>query len=135
MEVTGPLQVRLFAATSVCDTDFTAKLVHVYPDGGAYNLAEGLLRASGRELGDERKFVVPGEVNQYVITLGNTSQVFRKGSRIRLDITSSNFPQFDRNMNTGHVIGEDAQGVPAIQTILHSSEFASYIDLPVIPVG
>lgn len=132
LEVTGPLQLHLFAATSAGDTDFSAKLVHVYPDGRAYNLAEGLVRASGRNLSDKPEFVPPGEVNEYVITLGHTSQFFRKGSRIRIDITSSNFPQFDRNMNTGHPIGEDTHGIPAMQTIYHEPGFDSYIDLPVI---
>ena len=133
LEVTGPLQLHLFAATSACDTDFAAKLVHVYPDGRAYNLAEGLFRASGRKFGDRPEFVTPGQVNEYVITLGHTSQFFRKGSQIRIDVTSSNFPQFDRNMNTGHLIGEDTQGIPAMQTIYHEPGFASYMDLPVMP--
>ncbi len=133
MEVTGPLQLHLFAATSVCDTDFAAKLVHVYPDGRAYNLAEGILRASGRALGKDKQLVTPGEIVEYVITMGQTSQFFRRGSRIRVDVTSSNFPQFDRNMNTGNSIGEDTQGIPALQAIYHAARFASYIDLPVIP--
>ncbi len=133
MEVTGPLQLHLFAATSACDTDFAAKLVDVYPDGRAYNLAEGLLRASGRKLGANRELVTPGEVNEYVITLGVTSQLFRKGHRVRIDVASSNLPQFDRNMNTGNPIGQDARGIPALQTIYHEPGFASYIDLPVIP--
>ena len=133
VEITGPLRLHLFAATSVCDTDFTAKLVHVYPDGRSYNLAEGIIRASGRNFGDKREPVNPGEVYEYVITLGNTSQLFRKGHRMRVQISSSNFPQFDRNMNTGNPIGEDAQGVPAMQMIYHQSGFASYIALPVIP--
>lgn len=133
VEITGPLQLHLFAATSARDTDFTAKLAHVYPDGRAYNLAEGIIRASGRKFGDTREFVTPGEVYEYVITLGNTSQLFRKGHRIRVQISSSNFPQFDRNMNTGNPIGQDARGIPAMQTIYHQTGFASYIDLPVIP--
>lgn len=135
LEITGPLQLHLFAATSVRDTDFTAKLVQVYPDGRAYNLAEGIIRASGRTFGNQRELVTPGQVYAYVITMGNTSQLFRKGHRIRVQISSSNFPQFDRNMNTGNPIGEDANGIPAAQTIYHQSEFASYIDLPVIPMG
>lgn len=132
VELTGPLQMHLFASTSACDTDFTAKLIHVYPDGAAYNLAEGILRASGRKFGETPEQVTPGEVNEYVITIGNTSQAFRKGSRIRVDISSSNFPQFDRNMNTGNPIGADARGVVALQTIYHEPGCASYIDLPVI---
>jgi predicted acyl esterase len=72
-------------------------------------------------------------VYEYVITLGHTSQLFRKGQRIRLDVSSSNFPQFDRNLNTGSPIGEDARGIPAMQTIYHTAAYPSYVDLPVIP--
>lgn len=132
-EVTGPLQVHLFAATSTKDTDFTAKLIDVYPDGRAYNIGEGIIRASGRKLSEKPELINPGEVYEYVITVGQTSQLFREGHRIRVDISSSNFPQFDRNMNTGNPIGEDAKGIPAMQTIYHDNEYASYIDLPVIP--
>jgi putative CocE/NonD family hydrolase len=133
IEVTGPLQLHLFASTSARDTDFSVKLVHVYPDGRAYNLAEGIIRASGRSFRHEKELVNPGQIYEFVITLGQTSQHFRKGHRIRINISSSNFPQFDRNMNTGNAIGEDAYGIPAIQTIYHQHEYASYIDLPIIP--
>jgi len=132
VEVTGPLQAHLFATTSARDTDFAAKLVDVHPDGRAYNVVEGIIRASGRKLNGQRERVTPGEVYEYVISMGDTSQLFRKGHRIRVDISSSNFPMFDRNMNTGNPIGEDARGIPAMQTIYHQSGFASYIDLPVI---
>ena len=134
-EVTGPLEVHLFATTSTRDTDFTAKLVDVYPDGRAYNIAEGIKRARGRKSIFQPELVNPGEVNEYIINLGHTSQLFRKGHHIRIDISSSNFPMYDRNMNTGNPIGEDAQGTPAMQTIYHQQEYASYIDLPVIPNG
>lgn len=133
IEITGPLQLHLFAATSARDTDFTAKLIHVYSDGRAYNLSEGIIRASDRKLTGRRELVNPDEVYEYVITLGQTSQLFRKGHRIRIDISSSNFPQFDRNMNTGNPIGDDSLGISAKQTVYHQSGYASYIDLPVIP--
>jgi uncharacterized protein len=133
LEITGPLQVHLYASTSARDTDFTAKICHVYQDGRSFNLAEGIMRASGRRFSDKPELVDTGKVYEYVITLGNTSQLFRQGQRIRIQISSSNFPAFDRNMNTGHVIGEDAVGIVARQTIYHQSEFASYIDMPVIP--
>jgi putative CocE/NonD family hydrolase len=133
VEVTGPLEVHLFAATSAVDTDFTAKLVNVYPDGRAYNVAEGIMRARGRKSIFEPELLKPGEINEYVINLGMTSQLFREGHRIRIDISSSNFPIYDRNMNTGNPIGEDTEGIPATQTIRHQSGFTSYIDLPVIP--
>jgi putative CocE/NonD family hydrolase len=128
VEVTGPLEIHVFAATSAKDTDFTAKFIDVYPDGRSHNIAEGIKRASSIA-----KVINPGEAYEYVIGLGNTSQLFRKGHRIRIDISSSNFPLYDRNMNTGNPIGIDAQGIPAIQTIYHQSGYASYIDLPVIP--
>jgi putative CocE/NonD family hydrolase len=133
VEVTGPLEVHLFAATSARDTDFTAKLVDVYPDGRAYNLVEGIKRARALESAAHPELVNPGQVYEYVITMGNTSQLFREGHRIRIDISSSNFPMFDRNMNTGNPIGEDAHGIPATQTVYHQPGYASYIDLPVIP--
>ncbi len=132
LEVTGPLTVHLYAATSACDTDFTAKLVDVYPDGRAYNIVEGIKRASGRKLDGTRELVTPDTVYEYVITMGDSSIVFGRGHRIRLQVSSSNFPTFDRNMNTGNPIGEDEHGKPALQTICHSVECASYIDLPVI---
>jgi putative CocE/NonD family hydrolase len=135
VEVTGPLEMHLFAATSARDTDFTAKLVDVYPDGRAYNIAEGIKRARGRESVFNPEPVNPGEIIEYTINLGDSSQLFRKGHRVRIDISSSNFPMYDRNMNTANPIGEDAEGVPAMQTIYHQRGYASYVDLPVIPTG
>jgi uncharacterized protein len=132
LEVTGPLEVHLFARTSAKDTDFTAKLVDVYADGSAYNLAEGIKRSRAIKSAEKPEFIVPGEIYEYVILLGDTSQVFRQGHRIRLEISSSNFPMFDRNMNTGHSVGVDASGEIARQTVYHERGHASYIDLPVI---
>lgn len=132
LELTGPLEVHLFAATSAADTDFTAKLVDAYPEGFAYNLVEGIKRARVLKSSGLLEMITPGKIYEYIIALGNTSQLFRKGHRIRLEISSSNFPMFDRNMNTGNAIGEDAIGVVAKQTIYHQSEYASYIDLPVV---
>lgn len=133
LEVTGPLKLHLFAATSARDTDFVAKLVDVYPDGRAYNVTtDGIIRARYRKSLFQPEFVTPGEVNEYVINLEATSQLFRKGHRIRIDVTSSSFPEYDRNMNTGNPIGEDAKGIIARQTVYHNSEYQSYIDLPVI---
>ncbi len=134
-EVSGPLQVHLFASTSAVDTDFTAKLTHVYADGRSYNLGEGIIRARGRNLKSEFEDVTPGEIYEYTITVGQTSLVVQKGHALRLQISSSNFPQFDRNMNTGNPIGTDAHGLRARQTVYHQPGYASYIDLPVIPVA
>jgi putative CocE/NonD family hydrolase len=135
LEVTGPLKLHLFAATSTRDTDFTAKLIDVRPNGAAYNVAEGVIRARYRKSVLKAEFVTPGETNEYVIDLAVTSIVFGPGHRIRLDVTSSNFPRIDRNMNTGNAFGEDTEGVPAVQTVYHQPDRASYIDLPVIPAG
>jgi uncharacterized protein len=133
IEVTGPIQLHLFASTTARDTDFTAKLIDVYPDGKAYNIGDGLMRASGLKGEGMYELINPGQTYEYTITMGHTSLIFRKNHRIRIDVTSSNFPQFDRNMNTGNPIGEDSAGISAIQTVFHQSGQASYIDLPVIP--
>lgn len=133
IEITGPITLHLFAATSARDTDFTAKFVDVFPNCQAYNVAEGVIRARFRKSVFQPELVKPGELNEYVIHMWNTSWVFRQGHRIRIDVSSSNFPRLDRNMNTGNPIGEDASGVPASQTIYHQTGYQSYIDLPVIP--
>jgi hypothetical protein len=133
LEVTGPLKLHLFAATSARDTDFVAKLTDVLPDGQSINVAEGIIRARFWKSGQQADLVNPGEIREYVIDLAAASNVFKKGHRIRLDVTSSNFPAFDRNMNTGQPIGTDKAGIPAVQTVLHETGHASYIDLPVIP--
>jgi putative CocE/NonD family hydrolase len=135
LEVTGPVRLHLYAATSAQDTDFVAKLVDVHPDGAAYNVAEGVIRAKYRAGLLSPQPVVPGEVNDYVIDMANVSIVFRAGHRLRLDVTSSNFPRIDRNMNTGNRLGEDAEGVPAVQAVHHDAQFASCLHLPVIPNG
>ena len=134
VEVTGPVSLDLFAKSSAVDTDFTAKLVDVGPNGFARNLTEGILRASFRDstLG-EPKPITPGQVYEYRIDLWATSNVFLKGHRIRLEVSSSNFPRFDRNLNTGQSAAESAASVKATQTILHDAEHPSAVILPVVP--
>src|SRR5690606_3006682 len=100
LEVTGPLQVVLYACTNAVDTDYTAKMTDVQRDGRSLLIAEGIQRASYRHWDHEAKPIEPGAVTKITISLGNTSHVFRKGHRIRIHISSSNFPLFDRNMNT-----------------------------------
>jgi putative CocE/NonD family hydrolase len=133
VEVTGPVELRLFASSSCRDTDFAAKLVDVYPDGRAYNVADGIVRAQYRNSFSTSELLTPGEIVEFVIRLGPVSQLFRAGHALRLDIASSNFPTFDRNMNTGRPVGEDAAGLPATQTVYHRTGFASCLLLPVIP--
>ena len=133
LEVTGPVRLHLFASTSAADTDFIAKLVDVYPGGAAYNVAEGVIRTRYREGILSPQPVEAGSVYEFVIDLASVSNVFRAGHRLRLDVTSSNFPRVDRNMNTGNPFGEDAEGIPAVQAVYHDGQFASYVELPVIP--
>jgi putative CocE/NonD family hydrolase len=133
VEVTGWVKLHLYAATSARDTDFTAQLIDVHPNGRAYNMADGVVRARYRDSVFSPELVTPGEVDEYTISLGVTSHLFKNGHRIRVDVSSSNFPAWDRNMNTGNPIGEDTEPVKANQTIYHSAEHPSYIELPVIP--
>ena len=132
-EVTGPISVTLYASTSARDTDFTAKLVDVEPCGYARNLTDGIIRARYRTPRQPAAFVNPGDVYEYAIDLWATANVFKKGHRIRLEISSSNFPRFDRNMNTGEPIGSDSAFLPALQTIHHSAAHPSHITLPIVP--
>jgi putative CocE/NonD family hydrolase len=132
VEVTGPLKLHLFASTSVKDTDFVAKLVDVNSDGFAYNIAEGWIRTRFRKGILHPEFITPGLVYEYIIDLAHTSNMFEAGHHIRVDITSSNFPRIDRNMNTGNPFGVDKTGIPALQAIYHEADAASYIELPII---
>src|SRR5262249_3193278 len=115
------------------DTDFTAKLVDVRPDGFAQNLADGIVRARYRNSRTAPALLTPDEVAAFTIDLWATSHVFLPGHRIRLEISSSNFPRFDRNLNTGERFGEGTKGLPAQQTMFHQDDKASYLLLPVIP--
>ena len=133
VEITRPLEIHVFAGTSVIDTDFTAKFLDVSPDGRSYNLVDGIKRAHGLKSSSQPEFITPGEVYEYIIIMGPTSHLFSKGHRMRIDISSSNFPMYDRNMNSGNPIGEDTIGISAKQTVYHAAKYASYIDLPVIP--
>jgi putative CocE/NonD family hydrolase len=134
LEVTGPLELVLYAESSAPDTDFTGKLVDVAPGGRAEILADGILRARYRESLAAPALMEPGRIYQLRIDLGATANVFRAGHQIRLEVSSSNFPRFDRNSNTGGVIAsvglEDLR--PAINRIHHSAAHPSYLLLPII---
>jgi uncharacterized protein len=133
VEVTGPVKLILHAASSARDTDFTAKLLDVHPDGKAYNLCDGIIRARYRESFTQPTLIEPGKTYRYEIDLWVTSNYFKSGHRVRVEIASSNFPRFDRNPNTGHDFGADAELAKAQQTILHDAEHPSHILLPIIP--
>ncbi len=133
VEVTGPVTLTLYASSSAPDTDFTAKLVDVGPCGFARNLTDGIIRARFRESPSEEKLLTPGKVVEYKIDLWSTANVFKAGHRIRLEVSSSNFPRFDRNPNTGHDLFADAEVRPAMQTVMHDRAFASHLTLPIVP--
>ena len=135
VEVTGPVVLNLWAATSAVDTDFTARLLDVFPDGVAYNLTEGMTRLRFRP--DKPGLVVPGEVERVEITLAPTSNLFRKGHRIRLEVSSSNFPFADPNPNTGKCLLTDPANETKVaqQTVFHDSRKPSHLVLPVIPAS
>jgi uncharacterized protein len=134
VEVTGPIVVHLFAATDGPDTDFTAKLVDVFPDGTAWNLCDGIVRGRYRKGRGPAELLTAGEVYEFAIDCWVTSNVFKAGHAIRLEINSSNFPRFDRNLNTGAPIGDDASPRPARQRVFHDAAHPSHVLLPVIPV-
>ena len=133
METTGPVIVKLFASTDVRDTDFTAKLVDVDPDGYAVNLCDGIIRGRYRESTSHQRLLEPGTIYEFTIDLWPTSNVFKKGHRIRVDVSSSNFPRFDRNPNTGNKFGQDAEMKVAHQQVFHDRDHPSHIILPLIP--
>jgi hypothetical protein len=133
LTIAGPVRIKLFAATDGPDTDWMIKLVDVYPDGNAMPVSEGILRARFREGLDKIKLLAPNQVYEYDIELTGTANVFKAGHRIRVDITSSNFPQFDRNPNTGDPLGSSARIRIAQQTVYHGGKNMSRIILPVVP--
>ena len=133
LEVTGPVIVRLHASTDGRDTDFTAKLVDVYPDGYARNICDGIIRGRYRQSAERQQLLEPGEVYDFAIDLWPTGNVFLAGHRIRVDISSSNFPRFDRNLNTGNKVADDTEVRVARQTVFHDRTRPSQIILPVIP--
>ncbi len=139
VEVTGEIEVKLWVSSSALDTDFTAKLIDVYPTstdwphGFDLNLADGIVRARFRESLQEEKLMQPGKVYPITVKLYPTSNVFKKGHRIRLDISSSNFPRFDVNPNTGEPLQQHRRTVIATNTIHHDAAHPSHIVLPLVP--
>ena len=135
MEVTGPVRLELWAKSSAVDTDFTAKLVDVSADGFAMNLSDGILRLRYRDSQEKPELMNPEQVYKISVDLSATSNVFRKGHIMRLEVSSSNFPRFDRNMNTGVDQATSRQFVSATNTVLHDAEHPSALLVPVIPAG
>lgn len=135
LEVTGPVQLELFAKSSAVDTDFTAKLVDVAPDGFAQNLTEGIVRTRYRNSQEKKELMIPGQIYKFTVDLWATANVFRKGHVLRLEVSSSNFPRFDKNLNTGDDPGVGERSVPATNTIYHDAEHPSALILPILPTN
>ena len=134
LEVTGPVRLGLHAASSAVDTDFMAKLLDVHPDGFVQRLCDGMVRARFRNSMSQPELIEPGQIYRFEIDLWNTAQVFFKGHRIGLEIASSAFPKYDRNLNTGEDLGTGTSMLVAEQTIYHDAEHPSALILPVIPM-
>lgn len=133
-EITGPLSMTLYAATSAKDTDWTAKLVDVYPNGYVLNIQSGIVRARYRDGARQpANLIQPGKAYEYRIDMWATSYVFQPGHRIRLEISSSDFPRFDRNLNTGEDTGIGTRMEIAHQTVYHNRQYPSHLRLPIIP--
>ncbi len=132
MEVVGPVKAVLYIATTARDTDFTAKLVDVFPDGAARNLTDGLLRLRYRKSLEKPELATPGEIYQITVDAGVTGNLFLKGHCIRVEISSSNFPRFDRNPNTGGPVTDETLLLPATETVYHDKKHPSRIELMVM---
>ena len=139
VEVTGYIRVVLYASSTGVDTDFTAKLVDVhppnedYPQGYAMNLADGILRARFRNGRERQELMEPGAVYEFVIEPYPTANLFKKGHRIRVDISSSSFPRFDVNPNTGEPILRHRRFKIVDNTVYHEQAHLSHVVLPIIP--
>jgi hypothetical protein len=132
-EITGFISLEVYASSTAVDTDFTAKLVDVWPNGFAQNLTDGIQRARYRVSQQKPELMQPGQVYKLTIDAGATSNVFLSGHRLRLEVSSGNFPRFDRNLNTGEDQASGTRIVKATNTIYHDSQHPSAVVLPVVP--
>lgn len=139
IEVTGPIDVKLWASSAAVDTDFTAKLIDVHPPNSDFpagidmNLEDGIIRARYRDSLQKPELMKPGQIYEFTIHLYPTSNVFKAGHRVRLDVSSSNFPRFDLNPNTGAALGDERGAVPTMNTIYMDTNHPSHVVLPEIP--
>lgn len=135
VEVTGPVRLELYAASAAVDTDFTAKLVDVWPNGFAQNLTEGIIRARYRDSQEKPALMNPGQVYRFNIDMWATSNVFLKGHALRLEVSSSNFPRFDRNLNNGEPAASGGRGyITATNLVYHDAQHPSALVVPIVPV-
>ena len=141
VEVTGPITVNLWISSSAVDTDFTAKLIDVYPPGEDYpdgfdmNITDSIMRARFRDSWEKPQLMTPGQTYKLSFPLYPTSNLFKKGHRIRVDVSSSNFPRFDVNPNTGEPLGKSLRKEVAVNAVYHDREHPSHVVLPVVGGG
>jgi putative CocE/NonD family hydrolase len=139
MEVTGEIAVKLWISSTATDTDFTAKLIDVYPPSADFpggfdlNIGDGIARARFRDSLQEEKLMEPGRVYPLTVKLYPTSNVFKRGHRIRIDLSSSNFPRFDVNPNSGEPLAENWRTLTCVNTVYHDRAHPSHVVLPVVP--
>ncbi len=133
LEVSGTIGVTLYVSSDARDTDFTVKLLDVYPDGTAFNLDETIQRVRYREGYDRQVFMEPGQVYEVEVSPMSTANYFAPGHRLRIEVSSSNFPRFTRNLNTGGNNYDETEGVVANNQVHHSAEYPSQIRIPVLP--
>ncbi len=139
MEVVGPIVAKLFVSSTATDTDFTAKLIDVYPPSADFptgyemNLTDGIIRTRYRDQPDRQELMQPGRIYEIAVTPFPTANIFKQGHRIRVDISSSNFPRFDVNPNTGEPLGRNRRAIPADNSIYHDAGHPSHVVLPIIP--
>jgi hypothetical protein len=132
LEVTGPIVPTLYVSSDVKDTDFTVKVLDVYPDGRAYNLDESIQRMRFREGYGKKVWMEKGQVYKVTLQPLNTSNYFAPGHRLRIEVSSSNFPRFDRNLNTGGNNYDESKGVIARNSVHHSKQYPSHITVTVV---
>ena len=135
LHVVGPIRAVLYAASTAPDTDWVVRLCDVWPDGRSLSVCDGILRARYRESLDRPTLMQPGEVYRFEVELNATAQTFRAGHRLRVHVTSSDFPRYDRNLNTGGLFGEETGGQVATNTVFHDAAWPSHLLLPVMSAG
>jgi putative CocE/NonD family hydrolase len=135
LTVIGPVKAVLHALSSAPDTDWVVRLCDVWPDGRSMSVCDGILRARYRESFERPALLRPGQLYRFDVDMSATAQVFRAGHRVRVEVASSDFPRYDRNLNTGGAFGEEVCGQIAVNTIFHDALRASHILLPVLPAG
>jgi hypothetical protein len=132
LTVIGPVKAVVYGTSTAPDTDWVVRLCDVWPDGRSMSVCDGILRARYRNSLEQTELMVPGQIYRFEVDLWSTAQVFKAGHRLRVEVTSSDFPRYDRNLNTGGPFGEETQGQVAMNSVLHDATHSSHILLPVM---